>query len=413
MAGSSQHTILIVDDEISILKLLRYTFEPDYRVLTASNGAEGLEVLEKEDVSLIIADQRMPGMSGAEFLEKSIAIRPHAIRMVLTGFTDIETAIQAINSGQVYRYLTKPWEDDDLRLNVKRALETYDLRQANLRLVGQLREANENLEEKVRIRTAELERANVKLREAHARLEQDLALAERIQRTLVPAPVRRNDLEIETVYRPMIGIGGDYAHTRLLNDGVSLAVCDVTGHGIAASGVANRVHMELERLVGTGASPSETLREMNRFVYKQFAELGMYMTMVIGRLSLPSRRLLWSAAGHPPSLLWRKEEGTCERLHVSAPVLGLEPELRGGVEQAGTEMAPGDRLIFYTDGLNEARDAHGQLFGVDRLEKLFQERANLPLADMARALVEGVDAFREGPARDDIILLAVGLPSPD
>jgi serine phosphatase RsbU (regulator of sigma subunit) len=152
---------------------------------------------------------------------------------------------------------------------------------------------------------------------------------------------------------------------------------------------------------------------MNRFVYKQFAELGMYMTMVIGRLSLPSRRLLWSAAGHPPSLLWRKKEGACGRLHVSAPVLGLEPELRGGVEQAETDMAPGDRLIFYTDGLNEARDAHGQLFGVDRLEKLFQERAHLPLTEMTRALVEGVDVFREGPARDDIILLAVGLPSPD
>jgi serine phosphatase RsbU (regulator of sigma subunit) len=412
MTESNRHTILIVDDEISILKLLEYTFKTDYRVLTASNGAEGLEILQKEDAALIIADQRMPGMSGAEFLEKSIPLRPRAIRMVLTGYTDIETAIQAINAGRVYRYLTKPWEDEDLRLNVKRALEAYDLQQANRRLVGELQEANEDLEEKVRVRTAEIEQANVKLREAQRRVEEDLALAERIQRTLVPVPVRRSDLEIETVYRPMIGIGGDYAHARVLDDGASLAVCDVTGHGIAASGVANRVHMELERLLGTGASPLETLQEMNRFVYKQFAELGMYMTMVIGRLALPSRRLLWAAAGHPPALLWRKTAGGCERLQVSAPVLGLEPELRGGAVQEETEMAPGDRLVLYTDGLNEARDANGQLFGVERLEKILQERAQLPLAEMTRALVAGVDAFREGPARDDIVLLAVGLPSP-
>ncbi|MFQ5457733.1 MAG: response regulator, partial [Myxococcota bacterium] len=254
MTESSQHTILIVDDEVSILKLLEYTFKPDFHVVTAASGAEGLEILHKQEVALIIADQRMPEMTGSEFLEKSIAIRPDAIRMVLTGYTDIDSAIQAINSGRVYRYLTKPWEDEELRLNVKRGLETYDLQQTNKRLLVELKEANEKLEEKVRLRTAELQGANEELREAHNQVEQDLALAERIQRTLVPAPVRRPDIEIETIYEPMIGIGGDYAQTNVEGDSAFLAVCDVTGHGIAASGVANRVHVELERLVMGGAS---------------------------------------------------------------------------------------------------------------------------------------------------------------
>jgi serine phosphatase RsbU (regulator of sigma subunit) len=262
----------------------------------------------------------------------------------------------------------------------------------------------------VRLRTAELEEANTHLREAQNQVEQDLALAERIQRTLVPAPVRRPDLEIETVYEPMIGIGGDYAQTHLEKDKAFLAVCDVTGHGIAASGVANRVHMELERLVMGGASPSETLLAMNRFVFKQFAELGMYMTMIVVRLELPSRRLVWASAGHPPGLLWRKKDGTCGQLGVSAPVLGVEPELRGGAEEGTAVMAAGDRLVLYTDGLTEARDTEGQFFGVDRLEKLFAERAGLPLDGMARAIVDGVGAYRYGPARDDIVLLAVALP---
>ncbi|MDP3939037.1 MAG: SpoIIE family protein phosphatase [Deltaproteobacteria bacterium] len=410
MTESSQHTLLIVDDEGSILKLLEYTFKPDYRVLTALSGAEGLEILRKEKVSLIIADQRMPEMTGSEFLEKSIAINPDAIRMVLTGYTDIDSAIQAINSGRVYRYLTKPWEDEDLRLNVRRALETYDLQQTNRRLLDELKEANERLEEKVKLRTAELEEANAQLREAQKQMEQDLALAERIQRTLVPGAVRRPDLEIETVYRPMIGIGGDYALTRLEEDRVFLAVCDVTGHGIAASGVANRVHMELGRLVGEGASPAETLTAMNRFVYQQFAELGMYMTMAVAELEIASGRLLWASAGHPPSLLWRSKDGAGERLDVSAPVLGVEPELRGGAEQGESLLSPGDRLILYTDGLTEARDAHGQFFGVDRLEKLLAENAGRPVDEMSIAIVDGVDGFRFGPARDDIVLLAVARP---
>ncbi len=413
MTETSQHTMLIVDDEISILKLLEYTFKPDFRVLTASGGAEGLEILEKEDVALIIADQRMPEMTGSEFLEKSIAIRPDAIRMVLTGYTDIDSAIQAINSGRVYRYLTKPWEDEELRINVKRALETYDLQRANRRLLEELKEANEHLEEKVQLRTAELEEANQQLREAQHRVEQDLALAERIQRTLVPAPVHRPDLEIETIYEPMIGIGGDYAQTHLEKDKAFLAVCDVTGHGIAASGVANRVHVELERLVVAGASPSETLLAMNRFVYEQFAELGMYMTMIVARLDLPTRRLAWASAGHPPALVWRKSKGTCERLGVSAPLLGVEPELRGGVKEEAVELASGDRIVLYSDGLTEARDTEGQFFGIERLEKLFPEKAHLPIAEMARAIVDGVGAFRYGPARDDIVLLAVALPGSD
>lgn len=412
MTDSDRHTILVVDDEESILKLLEYTFKPEYRVLTAANGAEGLKILQKEEPALIIADQRMPEMSGSEFLEKSISIYPDAIRMVLTGYTDIESAIAAINSGHVYRYLTKPWEDDELLLNVKRALESYDLQQANRRLLKELQEANEHLEEKVRVRTAEIQEANTKLRVAQKKVDEDLALAERIQRTLVPAPIRRPDVEIQTIYRPMIGIGGDYAHARVVDDRVSLAVCDVTGHGIAASGVANRVHMELERLVGSGASPSQTLLAMNRFVYDQFAELGMYMTMIVGDLDLKSRRLTWSSAGHPPALLWRSKEGSSDRLEVSSPVLGLEPELRGGTEEGETVVAPGDRLVLYTDGLTEARDSQRQLLGVERLEKIFREHAHLPIDEMARALVGEVDDFREGPARDDIVLLAVGLTGP-
>jgi two-component system sensor histidine kinase/response regulator len=129
-----KHTILCVDDEPHNLDALRRTLRKEYNVLTALNGVEGLELLEQHPVSLIISDQRMPQMTGVEFLEKSVDRHPEVIRIILTGFTDIEDLIGAINTGRVYRYITKPWEPNDLRVTIRRALESLELNQENRRL---------------------------------------------------------------------------------------------------------------------------------------------------------------------------------------------------------------------------------------------------------------------------------------
>jgi two-component system response regulator HupR/HoxA len=139
------HRILVVDDEPDILKLIEYTFKDEYEVLTAGSGEEALGILRDRDVALILADQRMPGMTGSELLERSIALRPHAIRMILTGYSDMGSAIEAINNGKVYLYLTKPWEETEIRQKVKRALETHDLEEANRRLAEELRQLNARL----------------------------------------------------------------------------------------------------------------------------------------------------------------------------------------------------------------------------------------------------------------------------
>ncbi|MFT5441892.1 MAG: two-component system response regulator HupR/HoxA [Myxococcota bacterium] len=137
--------ILIVDDEEAILESLEFTLGGEYRVFTASNGAAGLEIFDREDIALVIADQNMPGMTGVEFLEKVVERDVRAIRMMLTGYADISSLARAINSGRIYRYITKPWEPDELRMNVKRALESYALSSENSALSGALAEANERL----------------------------------------------------------------------------------------------------------------------------------------------------------------------------------------------------------------------------------------------------------------------------
>lgn len=142
-----RHSLLIVDDEKEILRSLTLTFAEDYEVVTASSGIEALKILEKQDIALVIADHRMPGMTGAELLEHVLKVNPNIIRMILTGYTDTTSLIQAINRGHIYQYITKPWERQELRIVVRRALESYELTLENQRLLRELQAANQRLKD--------------------------------------------------------------------------------------------------------------------------------------------------------------------------------------------------------------------------------------------------------------------------
>ena len=125
---SKKPRMLVVDDEPDNLDLLYRTFRREFKVLRAESGADALRVLESEgEVAVIISDQRMPEMKGTEFLSKTVPDFPDTVRIILTGFTDVEDLVDAINAGQVYRYITKPWDPDELKRVVERASETYDL----------------------------------------------------------------------------------------------------------------------------------------------------------------------------------------------------------------------------------------------------------------------------------------------
>ncbi|HEY2934456.1 MAG TPA: sigma-54 dependent transcriptional regulator [Acidobacteriota bacterium] len=140
-----QHKVLVVDDEPANLQKLRRTFIEDYDVVTAGSAAEALKILSDQPLDVIITDQKMPGMSGVELLEKSIEVNPDIVRIVLTGYTEVEDLIDAINSGRVYKYITKPWEPMSLRITIRKALEQMELVRENRRLAAQLEQANEKL----------------------------------------------------------------------------------------------------------------------------------------------------------------------------------------------------------------------------------------------------------------------------
>lgn len=183
MENNTSHaiaTILLVDDEPSVLSSLKRLLRPfGYRVFSAESGAAGLEVMSREPVDLVISDMRMPEMNGAQFLEHCQKNYPGAMRILLTGYSDMESTIDAINNGKLHRYMSKPWEDHDITTTVRQALELRSLELERARLEKLTKEQNEalealnsNLASQVLERTEALRQSMASLEIAHKKLNE-------------------------------------------------------------------------------------------------------------------------------------------------------------------------------------------------------------------------------------------------
>lgn len=141
-----ERTLLLVDDEENITSALTRLLRRDgYTILRANSGKAGLELLETNQVGVIISDQRMPEMTGTEFLTQVRALYPDTVRIVLSGYTELNSVTDAINRGAVYKFLTKPWEDELLRANVEEAFQRHEMKLENARLARELQLANDEL----------------------------------------------------------------------------------------------------------------------------------------------------------------------------------------------------------------------------------------------------------------------------
>ncbi|MDY6880565.1 MAG: response regulator [Desulfatiglans sp.] len=177
--NEGKHTILFVDDEENVSRALKRLLRKErYRLLSATGGKAGLEILRNNDVHLVICDQRMPEMSGTEFLAQVREEFPDVIRIILTGYTEVDAITESINRGHIYKFFLKPWNDQNLKLEIKQALAQYDLVQANRSLHDkilvqnqELKKLNENLEDMVKERTIDLEMQNEAMELSHSILE--------------------------------------------------------------------------------------------------------------------------------------------------------------------------------------------------------------------------------------------------
>jgi len=143
----SKGTILLVDDEENVINSIRRSLRKEgYQILSCTNARQALELLQTEDVDLIISDQRMPGMSGMDFLIQAKKLRPHTIRILLTGYSDMEVAIKAINEGKLFRFLSKPWDDTELKVTILNAMKLRKILIENRNLMAQVQKQQDYIQ---------------------------------------------------------------------------------------------------------------------------------------------------------------------------------------------------------------------------------------------------------------------------
>jgi phosphoserine phosphatase RsbU/P len=376
-----ENTILVVDDEPANLQKLRRTFIHRYRVLTAVSGAEALQLVrEQPDIAVIIADQRMPEMTGVELLRRTLEIQPDAIRIILTGYTDVDSLIQAINECRVYRYLVKPWDPPDLLLTVERALEARSLALENARFRKEL------------IR--------------RERLAQELEIARKIQRYILPAACPTlNGYEIAVEYHPALEVGGDlYDFASGPEQGLLRAVIgDVSGKSLPAALYGAVFSGQLQALFSRVVPPAEALTILNSNLIGRY-RVDNYVAAAILQINLDTQICEFSNAGMPFPCVIRN--GEIRRISQPGVPLGLLEE--AVYETCTFSLLPGDTLVLGSDGTTDNHNPAGEVFDEERFLRSILAHHEEPVSSMVRLLHEDIARFTSGGEHsDDVTIMAI------
>jgi len=244
-------------------------------------------------------------------------------------------------------------------------------------------------------------------------LELDLQMAERVYTSLLPKHVTTSGVDVVTRLQPFNQIGGDYAAVFESLDGrVHVCVSDVTAHGIASALLSTRVNSFVRERLPSANHPCEIVEELNSFLCENFGGLGMALSFFCGTVDRHRMEFAYAGCGHPPALHFQASAGTkWKRLESRHTLLGLFPEVS---QQCRIDKAPldrGDRILLYTDGLTEARNARGDLFGIDRLARVVGGcmTENLEGELLADRVFAATDRFQGGVCRDDALLMIVSV----
>jgi phosphoserine phosphatase RsbU/P len=190
-------------------------------------------------------------------------------------------------------------------------------------------------------------------------------LARRIHRSLLPVHLRDERVDVAVHYEEHEWLGGDYCSVlKRSDDHLLICVYDVTGHGLPSALLAGRISSFVQHEIAVARHPCEVLDALNRFVAEHFDGLGIYATFLCVEIDLHRRSIAYAGAGHPPALLHR-QDGSFEPLGSLSPILGVFPEMGRNCRVSKTYFTPGDRLLLFTDGLIETRNANGEMLGID------------------------------------------------
>jgi sigma-B regulation protein RsbU (phosphoserine phosphatase) len=374
-----EEIILVVDDEIANLQKLRRTFINRYPVLAANSGSEALNLVHSNDgIAVIVADQRMPDMTGVEFLQKTLEALPHAVRIILTGFIDVDVLMEAINHCKVYRYMVKPWDPPDLLMTVERGLEAYRLAKENEHFRREL------------IR--------------RERLARELEIAREIQRYILPPSCPMLDgYEMGVEYHPAREVGGDLYDFECDSKTLQIVVGDVSGKSIPAALYGAVFSGQLRTLFPGTPAPAEALKTLNNNLTARYHS-GNYIAVEYCSIDLGTGSGILANGGMPYPFLIRGDVIT--RLEIPGVPLGL---MEGtGYEELKLELGPGDMLILASDGTTDALNISGEFYDAERFMTSIRRHFAKDISEFVKNLYSELRQFiGNAELSDDVTIIAL------
>jgi phosphoserine phosphatase RsbU/P len=252
----------------------------------------------------------------------------------------------------------------------------------------------------------QLRESNSLLEKRQSEIEAELALAAHVQRSLAPRSLVWNNLVVEAFYSPARTIGGDIGVVFPHGDEfLSIVVADVSGHGIGAALMANRIYSETLHALERKTEPGTLLQRLHDFVHDRIAVDGFYFTMAAARLGQRGKRMTFAAGAQPPAML--VSNGTLRLLGSQNGILGCLSEVAPSEPEDEIELVAGDRLVLYTDGLVEVFNSRHDMLGVEGLKELVRQSATRALPEMKQAILDGAAEWRHGALADDVCLVIV------
>jgi serine phosphatase RsbU (regulator of sigma subunit) len=372
--------VLLVDDDAMVLAGLKRQLRNQFNVDTALSGEDALkQVLENGPYAVIVSDFMMPGMNGIEFLSRVKKSNPDTVRMMLTGTADMPTAIRAVNEGSIFQFHPKPCPADTLCQAIQSAIGEYR------KVTSDQRQLND--------------------------FKFSLAQASKVQQKLMPKSNPQADgFDIAGRSIWCDETGGDYydflypaanGHKR-----IGIVVGDVTDHGMPSALLMTTARAFLRERVNT--SPSDCaaiISDVNKRLVQDIEELNLFMTMFYSEIDIKGKIIRWVKAGHEPAILYTPETDSHELLAGEGLPLGVIED--AVYKESQKQINSGQIILIGTDGIKEAIDTHGEMFGNERLLNVIRDDAEQPASEILDKVFKSLNDFRHPLEPDDDETLVV------
>jgi sigma-B regulation protein RsbU (phosphoserine phosphatase) len=375
---ASPARVLVADDQPDVLEALRWLLTGEgYLTQFVSSTDAVMERLRAESFDLLLMDlnysrDTTSGREGLELIPRVRAHDPALPIVVMTGWGSIDTAVEAMRRG-AKSFVQKPWEDVTLLEILER--EVADARAA---------------------------------RRLDQRQQRELEDARLIQRGLLPTAVPQVvGIDVGVAWQPANGVGGDCFDMLAHGSALGVSIADIAGKGLPAALLMSNLQAAVRAFAQDSAPPASICGSVNRLLCRNMAS-GRFATFCYARVEPAAGRIVYSNAGHNPPMLIRAD-GTVALLSRGGMVLGVFPE--SAYEQAEIPLAAGDRIVFYTDGITEARNTDGDEFGEERLTAAAVGMRTIAPEAMKDALLQEVNTFTGGRFDDDATLIVVAVNS--